>query len=119
MFTLIYFYFNKKFLSCKEENFGEIVADLRRILRFQFQSDKAKGSLSDAGKEDDDVELYGRVWYTVRVFGDRHQNVCNLSNMKELLTDSGYLCMNQNDDRIFFNKGYTESRQQIKVRIIF
>lgn len=33
---------------------------------------------------------------------------CNLSNAKDLLVDNGYLCMSQSDDRISFNKGYTE-----------
>ena len=34
---------------------------------------------------------------------------CNLSDIKDLLTDSGYICMSQSDDRISFNKGYTEN----------
>lgn len=33
---------------------------------------------------------------------------CNMSNAKDLLVDNGYLCMSQSDDRISFNKGYTE-----------
>ncbi len=33
---------------------------------------------------------------------------CNLLNAKDLLVDNGYICMSQSDDRISFNKGYTE-----------
>lgn len=33
---------------------------------------------------------------------------CDLSNIKQLLSDNGYICMSQSDDRISFNKGYTE-----------
>lgn len=33
---------------------------------------------------------------------------CNLLNIKDLLTDNGYVCMSQSEDRISFNKGYTE-----------
>lgn len=33
---------------------------------------------------------------------------CNLLNIKDLLTDNDYVCMSQSEDRISFNKGYTE-----------
>ena len=33
---------------------------------------------------------------------------CNLSNIKDLLVDNGYICMSWSNDRISFNKGYTE-----------
>lgn len=34
---------------------------------------------------------------------------CDLSYYKDLLVDSGYICMAQSTDRISFNKGYTEN----------
>ena len=34
---------------------------------------------------------------------------CNLLSNKDLLVNSGYICMSQSADRISFNKGYTES----------
>ena len=34
---------------------------------------------------------------------------CNLPDVKDLLADNGYICMCQSDDRISFNKGYTEN----------
>lgn len=33
---------------------------------------------------------------------------CSLSDIKKILADNGYICMSQSDDRISFNKGYTE-----------
>lgn len=33
---------------------------------------------------------------------------CNLLNIKDLLVNNGYICMSQGEDRISFNKGYTE-----------
>lgn len=33
---------------------------------------------------------------------------CDLSRYKDLLVNSGYICMTQSADRISFNKGYTE-----------
>lgn len=33
---------------------------------------------------------------------------CNLSNIKNLLVDKSYICMSQSNNRISFNKGYTE-----------
>lgn len=33
---------------------------------------------------------------------------CDLSNIRDLLADNGYICMSQSKDRISFNKGYTE-----------
>lgn len=33
---------------------------------------------------------------------------CNLKDCKDLLLNNGYLCMSQSDNRISFNKGYTE-----------
>jgi len=34
---------------------------------------------------------------------------CNLSDVKDILVNNGYICMTQSTDRISFNKGYTES----------
>lgn len=34
---------------------------------------------------------------------------CDLSAVKDLLTENGYICMSQNSDRLSFNKGYTEN----------
>lgn len=34
---------------------------------------------------------------------------CDLSAVKNLLTENGYICMSQNADRLSFNKGYTEN----------
>lgn len=34
---------------------------------------------------------------------------CDLSAVKDMLTENGYICMSQNADRISFNKGYTEN----------
>lgn len=36
------------------------------------------------------------------------QRECNLSDVKDILTDNGYICMTENTMRISFNKGYTE-----------
>ena len=33
---------------------------------------------------------------------------CNMEEIKEILTCNGYICMNQNQDRMSFNRGYTE-----------
>ena len=33
---------------------------------------------------------------------------CKLSDSKDLLAENGYICMSQSEDRISFNKGYTE-----------
>ena len=33
---------------------------------------------------------------------------CNLQDYKEILTNKGYICMSQSEERISFNKGYTE-----------
>ena len=33
---------------------------------------------------------------------------CNLSNIKDLLVNNDYICMSHSNDRISFNKGYTE-----------
>lgn len=33
---------------------------------------------------------------------------CDLSSIRDLLADNGYICMSQSEDRISFNKGYTE-----------
>ena len=35
-------------------------------------------------------------------------NESNLLGYKDLIINNGYLCMSQNEDRISFNKGYTE-----------
>lgn len=34
---------------------------------------------------------------------------CDLSAVKDILTENGYICMSQNADRLSFNKGYTEN----------
>ena len=34
---------------------------------------------------------------------------CNMDNIKEILTSNGYICMNQSDGRMLFNRGYTEN----------
>lgn len=34
---------------------------------------------------------------------------CNLSDVKNILVNNGYICMTQSADRISFNKGYTEN----------
>jgi len=34
---------------------------------------------------------------------------CDLTNIKDLIVNSGYLCMSQSAERISFNKGYTEN----------
>lgn len=34
---------------------------------------------------------------------------CDLSAVKDMLTENGYICMSQNADRLSFNKGYTEN----------
>lgn len=34
---------------------------------------------------------------------------CNLSSIRDLLVENGYIGMNQNADRVSFNKGYTEN----------
>lgn len=34
---------------------------------------------------------------------------CDLSDVKNTLTENGYICMSQNSDRLSFNKGYTEN----------
>ncbi len=34
---------------------------------------------------------------------------CDLLSIKDLLVNSGYICMSQSADRISFNKGYTEN----------
>lgn len=33
---------------------------------------------------------------------------CNMNSIKEILVQSGYICMSQSKNRISFNKGYTE-----------
>lgn len=40
---------------------------------------------------------------------------CDLSVIKDLIVNSGYICMNQSDERISFNKGYTENGFDEKV----
>lgn len=39
----------------------------------------------------------------------------DLSNIKKLIEGSGYICMNQSESRISFNKGYTENGFDEKV----
>ncbi len=34
---------------------------------------------------------------------------CDLAAIKNLLTESGYICMSENSERLSFNKGYTEN----------
>lgn len=34
---------------------------------------------------------------------------CDLSAVKDLLTENGYICMSQSTNRLSFNKGYTEN----------
>ena len=34
---------------------------------------------------------------------------CELETIKEVLVQNGYICMNQSEGRISFNKGYTEN----------
>lgn len=34
---------------------------------------------------------------------------CNMEDIKAILLQNGYLCMNQSKNRITFNKGYTEN----------
>lgn len=34
---------------------------------------------------------------------------CDLTDIKDLIVNSGYICMSQNAERISFNKGYTEN----------
>ena len=39
----------------------------------------------------------------------------NLFDYKDLITNNGYICMSQSEDRISFNKGYTENGFSEKV----
>ena len=34
--------------------------------------------------------------------------VCSLPNIRDILVNNGYICMSRSEDRISFNKGYTE-----------
>lgn len=45
----------------------------------------------------------------VEVPREENSKECDLSQFKESIVNSGYICMSQSKDRISFNKGYTEN----------
>ncbi len=60
------------------------------------------------------MRFFGRKGQRERIFQRLKNKVmeapgeCDLLKIKELLEDHGYFCMSQSNDRMSFNKGYTE-----------
>lgn len=45
--------------------------------------------------------------------------IIDMNSKKEILTKNGYICMSQNENKISFNKGYTEHGLAEKVFHIY